>query len=50
MHESAAFASAGKISEQHQALSALRFEYADDIEWKIVFSEKLIEDVEAELI
>ncbi len=46
----AIFASAGQGSEQHIALSALRFEYADDIEWKTVFSEKLTEDAEIELI
>ena len=46
----AVFASAGQNSEQHLALSALRFEHADDIEWKIVFREKLIEDAEEELL
>lgn len=46
----AVFVSAGQNSEQHQALSALRFEHADDIEWKIVFREKLLEDIETELL
>lgn len=46
----AVFASAGQNLEKHCALSALRFEYADDIEWKIVFREKLMEDIEAELL
>lgn len=46
----AIFVSAGQNSEQHCALSALRFEYADDIEWKIVFREKLMEDVETDLM
>lgn len=46
----AVFVSAGQNLEQHQALSALRFEYADDIEWKIVFREKLMEDIEVELL
>lgn len=46
----AIFASAAQRSEQHIALSALRFEYADDIEWKTVFREKLTEDAEIELI
>ncbi len=44
------FVSAGQNLEQHRALSALRFEHADNIEWKIVFREKLTEDVEAELL
>ena len=46
----AVFVSAGQNLEQHRALSALRFEYADDIEWKIVFREKLMEDIEIELL
>jgi len=46
----AVFASAGQTLEQHCALSALRFEYADDIEWKIVFREKMMEDIETELL
>ncbi len=44
------FVSAGQNLEQHCASSALRFEYADDIEWKIVFREKLMEDIEIELL
>ncbi len=44
------FASSGQSIEQHTALSALRFEYAQDIEWKIVFREKLMEDIETELL
>ena len=32
----AVFASGGQSLEQHSALSALRFEHSDDIEWKIV--------------
>lgn len=46
----AVFVSGGQNSEQHRALSALRFEHADDIEWKIVFREKLIEDIEIDLL
>ena len=46
----AVFASAGQTLEKHCALSALRFEYADDIEWKIVFREKMMEDIEVELL
>ncbi len=46
----AVFVSGGQNSEQHQALSALRFEHADDIEWKVVFHEKLTEDIETELL
>ena len=46
----AIFTSARQNSEQHRALSALRFEHADDIEWKIVFYEKMMEDIEVELI
>ena len=46
----AVFASVGQKLEQHCALSALRFEYADDIEWKIVFREKLMEDIETDLL
>ena len=44
------FVSAGQDLEQHRALSALRFEHADDIEWKVVFHEKLMEDIEVELL
>ncbi|MBQ7861231.1 MAG: hypothetical protein IJ349_03400, partial [Clostridia bacterium] len=44
------FVSAGQDLEQHRALSALRFEHTDDIEWKIVFREKLMEDIEVELL
>lgn len=46
----AVFVSGGQNSEQHRALSALRFEHADDIEWKIVFREKLLEDIEFDLL
>lgn len=46
----AVFVVAGQNKKQHTALSALRFEYAEDIEWKIVFREKLIEDIETELL
>ena len=46
----AIFVSAGQSCERHIALSALRFEYAEDIEWKIIFREKLTEDTEIELI
>ena len=46
----AVFVSGGQNLEQHRALSALRFEHADDIEWKIVFREKLMEDIETELM
>lgn len=44
------FVSGGQNLEQHRALSALRFEYTDDIEWKIVFREKLMEDIEVALL
>ena len=46
----AVFVSDGRNLEQHRALSALRYEHTDDIEWKIVFCEKLIEDIEVELL
>ena len=46
----AVFIFGGKSLEQHVALSVLRFEHADDIEWKIMFREKLMEDIEAELL
>lgn len=36
--------------EQHVALSALHFEPKDDVEWKIVFLEKLMKDIEVELL
>ncbi len=42
----ALFASTGQNATQHSALSALRFEHTDDIEWKTVFREKLMEDTE----
>ena len=42
----AVFVSDGQKPEQHRALSALHFEYTDDIEWKLVFREKMIEDIE----
>ena len=48
--QTAVFVSGGQNSEQHRALSALRFEHANDIEWKIVFREKLMEDIEVELL
>lgn len=46
----AIFASAGQNPEQHTALSALQFEPADNIEWKVVFREKLSEDIEVDLL
>ena len=46
----AVFVSAERNIQQHCALSALRFEYADNIEWKTVFREKLMEDIETELL
>ena len=46
----AVFVSPKQPPEQHIALSALRFEHADDIEWKIVFREKLINDIEIVLL
>lgn len=46
----AIFASAGENDGKHCALSALKFEEADDIEWKTVFREKLIDDEIIELI
>lgn len=36
--------------EQHAALSALHFEPVSDVEWKIVFREKPMEDIEIEII
>ena len=39
----------GQKMQQHAAMSALRFEHTDDIEWKIVFREKMIEDIEIDL-
>ena len=44
------FVSAVQNLEQHIALSALRFEYADDIEWKIVLREELIKVTKVDLI
>lgn len=46
----AIFTSAVSDSQLHTALSALRFEHADGIDWKIVFSEKLTEDIEIGLL
>ena len=46
----AIFASAGRGTQHKVALSSLRFEHAEDIEWKIVFREKLTEDKKVELI
>ena len=46
----AVFTSSASNKEQHTALSALRFEPADDIDWKIVFREKLTEDIEVDLL
>ena len=44
------FTSASSNIGYHVALSALHFEYVNDIEWKIVFSEKLIDGTEINLI
>lgn len=44
------FVSPIQKTEQHIALSALCFKPANDIEWKIVFREKLMEDIETELL
>ncbi len=38
--------SSGQSLKQHRAMSALRFEVTDDVEWKIVFKEKMIADTE----
>lgn len=46
----ALFTSASSNIGYHVALSALHFEYVNDIEWKIVFSEKLIDGTEIDLI
>lgn len=46
----AIFTSMVQNLEQHTALSALSFKHTDDIEWKIVFREKLMEDVEVDLL
>ena len=45
----AIFTSPKQSPELHVALSALSFEHTDDIEWKIIFREKLMEDIETEL-
>lgn len=39
-----------KTVAQHVALSALHFEPTNNVEWKIVFREKLMEDLEVDLI
>jgi hypothetical protein len=42
--------SAGDSIQEHMTMSALQFEYAEDIEWKVVFREKLMDDVEISLL
>ncbi len=44
------FVSSGKNLEQHSALSALHFEVTEDVEWKMVFREKLMKDFETDLL
>lgn len=34
----------------HAACSSLHFEQADTVEWRVVFSEKLMEDIEISLM
>lgn len=41
---------AGDSIQEHMTMSALRFEYAEDIEWKVIFREKLMDDVEISLL
>ena len=41
---------AEKTNRLHMASSAMRFEHAEEIEWRIVFMEKLHEDIEVTLI
>lgn len=43
------FSPAGEKTQPHTAMSALRFEHTDDIEWKIIFREKMMEDVVIDL-
>ncbi|MBQ3136948.1 MAG: hypothetical protein IJB74_05630 [Clostridia bacterium] len=45
----AIFVSPDKSLVQHCALSALHFEVTEDVEWKVVFREKMMEDIETEL-
>ena len=40
----------GTKTVPHAALSALHFEPVDEIEWKIIFREKLMEDIEVDII
>lgn len=40
----------GTKTVPHAALSALHFEPQENIEWKIVFSEKLVDDIEVDLL
>ena len=37
-------------TSQNAALSALHFEPVDDIEWKVIFREKPMEDIEVNII
>ena len=46
----AVFTSSTHSLEQHVALSSLRFKHTEDIEWKIVFYEKLMEDLDIDLL
>lgn len=46
----AIFISPVQKTEKHIALSALHFEPTNDVEWKLVFREKLMEDIEVELL
>ena len=45
----AVFASAGSSGNKHIALSALRFEPAANVEWKITFREKLVGDIQIQI-
>ncbi len=42
--------SKGEKSKPHAAMSALHFEPTDDVEWKMVFREKMMDDVEVTLL
>ena len=41
---------AGKTSQPRMASSSMRFEHVDEVEWRIVFLEKLHEDITIQVI
>ena len=41
---------AGKTSQLRMASSSMRFEHVDEVEWRIVFLEKLHEDITVQVI